>query len=579
MVNIKASLPVNFVAFLLLFSMQVWGQGYETPVKITAEIDLYKTYENHPLQGTITITHNAKLPIDESSFKMEGSPLKVEAIKTVKVSPNDPIQLSLYKFLLPGKPRGLYVLPEISVSVGGQVYHSIQTTYEVTGAEASPVQNTAALRLDASVEGATPLYPGQRVNLVYRFYYTGDIELTDENLPLLEAKGFQKIGDKKIKDSVEGSFSVQEITQEVQATEPGNYTFPASAIEGYAYQDDILGKRNYQQPKLRAEAPAITVTVLPFPTTGKPASFNGAVGEYTIRTSLLTPPTVTVDDKMQLAIDISGDGVFSTIPLPNLDSLSHGLFRLSDLPPVGEVQGNIKRFTVELYPLSTAITEIPSIEFSFYDPLIDKYSTIHSDPISIKVVPKRERGTQESKGGLQKEPQGAEQHPSSEGKQDRSKAFQEALAQPAPIEIEANYPLAQSDLRSLYFGTWSVWWLIPFGILLLLLQYFLKDYLIKKRSEVKPKTSEELFQELQKAPPNTPQFYELLNKSFLLRLKERGYIPSSNISPEQLPEKGPTGQVRTFLFNLEQKRFASKEEIPTEQLLQQAKLLFREINK
>ncbi len=553
----------------------MWGQEYENAIKVTAEIDLYKTYENHPLQGTITVTHDAKLPVDESSFKMEGAPLKVQAVKSVRVSANDQIQLSLYKFFLPGQPRGLYILPEISVLVGEKLYHSIQTTYEVTGAEASPVQNTAALRLDASVEGATPLYPGQRVNLVYRFYYTGDIELSEETLPLLDAKGFKKIGDKRVKDSVEGGFSVQEITQEVQAVDPGSFTFPASAIEGYAYQDDILGKRNYQQPKLRAEAPAITVTVLPFPAAGKPASFNGAVGEYTIRTSLMTPPTVTVDEKMQLAIDISGDGVFSTIPLPNLDSLSHGLFRLSDLPPVGEVQGNVKRFTADIYPLSTATTEIPSIEFSFYDPLINRYSTIHSDPIPIKVTPKREKERRiEPKGELPKESPEAEQHPSTEGFEDPKMTFQATLAQPEAIEIQTIYPLAQSDLRTLYFGTWNVWWLIPFGILLLLMQYFLKGYLIKRRSEIKLKTSEELFKQLLNAQTNSPQFYELLNATFLLRLKEHGHIPAANIPPEQLPQKGPAGQARTFLLDLEQKRFASKEEISTAQLLQEAKALF-----
>lgn len=577
MVKIRALLSFTFCLFLLFFTTHAWAQGTDGSVKVTAEIDLYKTYENHPLQGTITVTHNAKQLVDEASFKMEGTPIKVEAVKSVKVSANDPIQLSLYKFLLPAKPRGLYVLPEITVSVGGKVYHSIQSTYEVTGAETSPIQNTAALRLDASVEGATPLYPGQRVNFVYRFYYTGDIELTEESLPLLEAKGFQKIGDKRVKDSVEGGFSVQEITQEVQAIDAGTFTFPASAIEGYAYQDDILGKRNYQQPKLRAEAPPITVSVLPFPATGKPESFNGAIGEYTIRTSLLTPPTVTVDDKMQLAIDISGDGVFSTIPLPELKSLSNGLFRLSDLPPVGEVQGNVKRFTVEIYPLSTAIREIPSIEFSFYDPLIDKYSTVRSNPISIKVLPNREKEVQTTnKTELPTEQQ--KSAPSTAPSEDHSKAFQEALALPSGIEIEANYPLVPSDLRSPYFGTWNVLWLIPLGIVLLLLQYFLKNYLIKKGSQVKAKSSEDLFKELLHTPPDTPQFYALLNKSFLVRLKERGHISSADIPPEQLSEKGPTSHVRTFLLNVEQKRFASREEIHSELLLEQAKAIFKLIS-
>lgn len=578
----------------------IWGAEKETSTpKVTAEIDLYKTFANHPIQGTISVTHNSNVPVDQSSFRINGDPLKVEAAKTVKVSPNDPLEILLYRFTLPGKPQGLYVLPEISVSIGGKVYHSFQTTYEVTGAEPRAIEDVATLRMEASVEGATPLYPGQRTRFIYRFYFTGNIELMTEFLPLLEATGFLKIGDKQVKDLVEGGVSVQEASQEVQAIKPGDFQFPASYIEGYAYHEDIMQKRIYQQMKLRAETPPITVTVAAFPEVGKPPSFNGAIGQYTMQTTLLTRGEITVDNKIELAIDITGTGELSTVQLPDLRTVLQGALRLSDLPSVGEVKGQTKRFIVELYPLSTVVTEIPSIEFSFFDPQSSRYTTVQSIPIPIKVVPAAAKKTK--KTPAEKEPAPLRESPPTKEPtlpakenapikesvppiedaqaktQEQGHPWQTFLSQPEAIEIEGNYPLSSSNLRPLYFGTWGVFWLIPFGLLLILLQLGFQQYLMQQKKIVKPKSSEQVFQELLHTPPKTPKFYQLLNQAFLMRLVEKGELKSSDLPPEQLSKAGIQGSVRAFLCEVEQKRFAGKEEDSVENLLNETKNLFNRL--
>jgi hypothetical protein len=585
-------------------ALLAWGIANDalTP-KVTAEIDLYKTYANQPIQVTVSVTHLNNAAIDPASFLMEGKPIKAEFVKSVKISPNEPLEVAIYHTTLPGQPQGLYILPEISVKVGGKVYQSFQTTYEVTGTEPRAVTDNATLRMNANVEGAQPLYPGLRARFVYRFFFTGNIELKTEVLPLLEAEGFLKIGDKQVKDSVENGVSIQEAYQEVQAVKPGEFKFPASYVEGFAYQEDIFHKRVYQQNKLRAEAPAITVVVAPFPEAGKPLSFNGAIGQFKMDVTLLTGGEVSVDNKVQLRVDISGEGDLSTVLLPDLSTTFNDVFRLSDLPQVGEVKGNTKHFIVDVYPLSTAITEIPSIEFSFFDPSNSRYTTLNSKPIPIKVVPLKssksrtstqakpistpkvtpqvidntaKKTTPSKETTSHKEPS---QNKENFQVKDDSQVdqWQTTLKKPAAIEIEGNYPLTFSNLENLTFGTWNWLWLIPIGIAFLLLQLGLQKYLAQQKNIVKPKSSEEIFQEFLQTPSKTPAFYHLLNKTFLTRLVERGELPSADILPEQLSKDGIQGSVRAFLCEVEQRRFAGKEEGTLDGILREAKALFNQL--
>lgn len=546
----------------------LWNSDEGENVKVTAEIDLYTALPNQPLKGTITITHDVKAEVNENSFKLEKSPLKAEFVKNVKISPQDPLTISIYSFEIPGQPQGLYVLPEISVEVGGKVYSSIPTSYEVRKAISPPLPlpnnkgppSSVSLTLKAAVDGPSPLYPGQRAWMVYRYYFNASVELVTEKLPLLEATGFQKIGDKRIKNYSEGGLNVLEVAQEIQAISPGEFKFPPSIVEGYAYQENELKQRTYLKPKLKSEAPGITITVVPFPESGKPASFNGAVGQFTLTTSLLTSATATVDEAIKLAVDISGADL-ATVKLPELNNLK-SFFRLSDLPPIGEVKEGTKRFVVELSPLSTTVKAIPSIEFSYFDPIGNRYSTLHSPPIPITVKSDKEKVPEKQTPALIRPIPRQEQ----------------AAAEPAPIQIEGNYLLKMSDLQPLPFGTWSSFWIIPGGILVLAAQFFLKQEMLKKKQTATAKRSEDLFNEALQAPASSAAFFQLLNQAFLLRLTETGHLAAPNGLPEDRSRDDIVGEVRAFLDRIEEKRFTGRGEVSHETIIPEAKELFRKIS-
>ncbi|HEX5471565.1 MAG TPA: BatD family protein [Lacipirellulaceae bacterium] len=137
-----------------------------------------------------------------------------------------------------------------------------------------------------------------------------------------------------------------------------------------------------------AKTHADAINVLPIPKTGRPVSYRGAVGKYQIAT-MAKPTNVKAGDPIELSIGISGTGPMELVeapPLADLPALAND-FKVPTEPLAGFVKGNQKLFTVSIRPRRAGIAQIPAIPFSFFDPSIQKFVTVHSDPISIQVAP------------------------------------------------------------------------------------------------------------------------------------------------------------------------------------------------
>lgn len=410
-------------------------------VLITAGIDNNKSSSGSPVAGTVSITHSEKEKVDENSFLLDNSPLKVEKSSEVPISQDTTI--TFYKFTLPPQQIGLRVLPSISAVVGGERYASVPATYEVKGAPKIPKPQAAPLQLNARIEAPSPLFPGQRALFIYEIAFDKNIALSKEILPLMQAEGLTKIGGPQAETFVRDGQTVQRITQIVKATKPGKFTYGPSLIEGQAFTTDYAGKKTTFGPLLSSSFPALTLEVSPFPENGRPISFTGTVGEYQLAVKLLTSPKVTLGDTMTLSVAMTGDGVPENVKMPNLNCEPgwSGLFSLSDLPPSVHFQGKTKTFTLDIRPLTTLVKQIPPIAFTYLHE--GTYVTLKSEPIPIAVAPS----------------------PTKEAplvKQELPENEQEAEAPPL-------HTLTAADLQAPH--TLKVLWLIPIGALLLLLKW------------------------------------------------------------------------------------------------------------
>lgn len=588
----------NMLFFILVTAMVCTISLCADDVRVTAEINTDSAYENNPLQGTILVTHNQNQLVDTKSFVLNQKPLSVEFIKNVQMQSGNPLIVSIYSFQMPAQPAGLYALPEIAVHVGGNSYRSIMSSYEVLSgspptttptsqqqsqsqapapsASASPsysqtstsgtssttsgtsstldsqpsvkldakdsTSGSPVLKLEAGIHGKTSIYPGQRTILYYRYFYRGNIGLKVEKLPLLDAIGLMKIGEKEINTRTIDGFGVTEITQEVQAVKPGTFSFGPSVIEG------VVNPDSFEEGKqLTSEAAPVTLTVLPFPEEGKPVSFNGAVGDFQFKVSLVGEKQVNVGDEIALSLRISGKGNLTAVPVPEVCCQPGftGFFRTNDLPPRETIEGDTKIAVVQLRPTSQDIKAIPSVEFSFFNPNTEQYTTLHSEPIPITV--------KAIATGMDAKVNQSEQPSAVSGQNSPAMSFKPAL-----LEIKGIYKLDPSDLNNKVGGTWAAFAIIPFGIAMIFFQYYLKQVIAQNRARKKTLTSQDLIQAALEAKKGSSRYFNLIRQALMQGLVENGEIVSTDMSLDDIQSSGVASEVKTFLKEIDERRFSGK---------------------
>lgn len=162
----------------------------------------------------------------------------------------------------------------------------------------------------------------------------------------------------------------------------GNFTFGPVTLKGTfanAVKDgQLVGDR------LFAVAKSISLTVQDVPLEGRPDSYIGAVGTFDID-STLAPTTAKVGDPMTLILDLSGRGTLADAQAPQIASLPgvDGSFRTYD--GTEESRGNSRRFTFSLRPLNSNVTEFPAIPVSWFDVDQERYITVSTKPIPVRI--------------------------------------------------------------------------------------------------------------------------------------------------------------------------------------------------
>lgn len=570
-----------FVMFLSVGS--VFGE-----IKVTAEAEGPIIYENTPIKVLVTISHATEQKIDLSSFKAGGKSVEAKLIDEKVMTASGDLQLSMFHIELTPLAKGLHLVPEVQVSVAGKIHRSIPTTFEVRTAAANtaPAQNkadkksspnpatssklneTAFLKFESFVDGPKTLYPGQKTLVGYRFIFNTNLETTAEETPLLEAKGLEKIGDKIVEEDEKDGVSTLKITQIVKGDKPGNFTYGPSTLEAIPYQIKPGGERINAANKISSTAAAININVLPFPIKEKPPSFNGALGDFDWKINLASSPTLSVGDELILTLEVTGIGDWDTVNLPELccQPSIGGQFRLSDLPVVGKLEGNIKRFELHMIPLTASMDEIPSLEFSALNPDTGKYRVIETAPIPIKIV----------KTDLLLGPKPTTQANEYEG---ANNSLPKEIDRVQPIEIPGNAPLKSSDLYNLTFGNWWVLFLIPFGIGLLIFQFNWINFLAKTKEEIASgkKKSATLFKEALESPTDSAMQYSLLNQALMAGLKEIGEIQDENMEPTQLKSNGLQGEMLGLIYDMDAKRYAGYNGKGDKTILSKAESLFKKI--
>lgn len=137
-----------------------------------------------------------------------------------------------------------------------------------------------------------------------------------------------------------------------------------------------------------ASAP-VAFEIQPLPTSDRPASFSGAVGEFRV-SSELSDQHASAGDPLTLRLRIEGSGNFDRVDDPMLrDVLGWKTYApTSRFKPADEIGfTGEKIFEQPLIATQTGTLTLPPVEFSYFDPASGRYETLRTSPQSIEITP------------------------------------------------------------------------------------------------------------------------------------------------------------------------------------------------
>jgi len=311
---------------------------------------------------------------------------------------------------------GNYHLGPFRFNYGGNIYESNDLEIVVTdvisrGSNSAVQRSTLKTEERTGIEdyvfltmevGKRKAYMNERIALTVRLF-VNRFTVRDIQYPEFDHTGFsmddyskprqyQKIIDGLVYDIIEfrtfifgtrpGVFSIGPTTLDCNLLIKSKRGSRRSAFNDF-FQDDFFNGffGRYEQRPITTEAPKIDISIMPLPDEGKPTDYSGALGDFTLDVSA-EPTNVMVGDPITLTMKVKGDGNWATVSVPQLASVDG--FKLYDPQVEGRQQSKV--FEQVIIPTREEITEIPVINFSFFNTKTGAYETRTQKPIPITVT-------------------------------------------------------------------------------------------------------------------------------------------------------------------------------------------------
>jgi BatD DUF11 like domain len=150
--------------------------------------------------------------------------------------------------------------------------------------------------------------------------------------------------------------------------------------------DDPFGFN--QTVEYNATSNKVKIDVLPLPGDGKPDSFHGAVGEFSLKADI-DKTTAKTNEAITLKVIISGKGNLQLLDMPDLN-LPSGFEKYEPKTSENIIKRNIvsgsKVAEYLMIPRVVGTREIPPVEFSYFNPVKKKYITLQSKPFKLNIT-------------------------------------------------------------------------------------------------------------------------------------------------------------------------------------------------
>lgn len=341
-------------------------------------------------------------------IQVEGLSINYNGESTSMQMNNFNVSVSVtYTYSVVPQRAGTFTIPAQTIEVNGKSYTTQPMTLSV-GASAAGADSNDNLAFAELVIPKNKAYVGEVIPVELRIYVDSRIRWQLQQLPSISGEGFttQKLTE-PIRNQLQKNGHTYDLITFKTAITPiktGNLGIGPVEIHCVAQipqkrkrQRLGPGDMDFNDPfgmfapppqavTIRIDRNELEVKSLP---PNPPKSFAGAVGTFSIA-SKATPTKVNVGDPITLSLAISGRGNFDRVNAPKLMEESgwrtypaSNKFKADD--DIG-ISG-VKTFEMAVIPEQVQ-SRLPQIEFSYFDPVTEKYVTIQAerDPISVAVV-------------------------------------------------------------------------------------------------------------------------------------------------------------------------------------------------
>jgi len=364
-------------------------------------------------------------PPDFKGFAVVGGPM-VSSSRNISIV-NGRMQEEAsytYTYYLQGLRAGVFPVGAATFSIQGKSYATNTLSIEVVQGPSSPASGSTPARPQAqsaapaatgqkiflrTLLDKTTVYQGEPISATIKLYSSTQIsQTTDATFPPFD--GFyahevkiplpDHLDPEEVDGATYGSAVIRKYTLFPQKS--GKIVIAAPSMKvvvpqriapsASSFWDDFFGS-SVQPVEMDVPGTSRTVQVLPLPE-GKPESFTGAVGTFTIKATLDKLQART-NDALTFVLTVSGSGNLRLIEAPAVSFPPD--FEVYD--PKTTVQAGAtdvsgyKTFEYLIIPRHSGSYSIPGVAFSYFDPTARQYKTLLSEGFTLDIAKGEDQGT------------------------------------------------------------------------------------------------------------------------------------------------------------------------------------------
>ena len=450
-----------------------------------------------------------------------------------------------YSYFLSPIEKGSFEIGQASIEVDGEIYKTLPVQIIVTSAVDKPTNpndpNYIAdkkIHLVAELSDNNP-FLNEAVTVNYKLYVAPDTGV--DNWRELEAPRYANFWSNNIDIK---SLNVQNGTYK---GEPYRYVvlrrtllYPQKtgklkiepltldiSVQVPSNRRDFFGNLISSSVNKTVSSGSSTIDVKPLPLNNKPLDFSGAVGNFNFEIKS-DKKELLLDEAFQLSLIVSGKGNFNLFDDPKISlPVSLEVYEPEKISNVSVRSNGIKgkinnKYTV--VPNNPGKYTIPQTKFSFFDPELEEYKTIYSDPIFIDVE------------GVYKPSLDSEDN----SENIKTNKIQLSESQFSSFKTKTKF----SKVNEGIFFNSIFYWVLLFTplitcFIIIIVTKFIRNYNSKKIDELKlaRNKTNKLLDESKVLIGNKEKFYESIDKALTIYLKTKLTIKNSDFKNEVIQTK------------------------------------------